>query len=576
MRLVYGSLDLTDDPYSIEFGSDVGAPQNVVEAYAFLLQDGEIELSDRASNRTLAFNVIVEGADLAEMADAEAALIAETEKPLNTVTIDPGDFGPASVYETYRGQVTLVRDDDWELNHLRRYSVTVRAMPFARSDAEVIAPALAASGTTTTLVDNGSATTNWTGTTNGAAATVNVSSGAVGMTTASLSGDVTIALTRTASITTSATKYLVVDWKGSAGTGPSLRAYGDGVELTKVAESPSPTAGYTRTWFYVTAASVAALRLDSLSSPSWNPALGGVARTLYVDNIDRTDVVPVIGSGRQLLRSISIAGSAPTTGSIAIEHSTNALGDVMAYFWPDDSRGYSPPLRQFRTSGGAVTSDAAMVSGAHETVAGTTVTYQIPASRLFAGLHLLMLRVAVSNPATVVGVTYTATTLINGTDVGASVTGPTRSLTFSDTNYAIFTIGRLLLPTRDLDPASAAVVQIQVSFTGAGSTLDEAWLFNIESGDLIGPVACGTGAAASGGPARRLFLEATTVYEPRPTLRIGHAADRSDSFFPATLRGWQFPRLKPDRVSVLTVTTNTTDASVTLRHKPTWHTHAAQ
>jgi hypothetical protein len=42
-------------PYLHRVRLDEGAPQNVTEALAFLLQDGEVELSTAASNRTFQF-----------------------------------------------------------------------------------------------------------------------------------------------------------------------------------------------------------------------------------------------------------------------------------------------------------------------------------------------------------------------------------------------------------------------------------------------------------------------------------------------------------------------------------------
>ena len=107
-------------------------------------------------------------------------------------------------------------------------------------------------------------------------------------------------------------------------------------------------------------------------------------------------------------------------------------------------------------------------------------------------------------------------------------------------------------------------------------SLDEAWLFNNAIGALIGPVACGTGAAAAGGPARRLFIEPPSVTTPRPRILIGHSAARSDAFYPVGgSGGWDIPQFDPYGVNVLTVTTNALDASVTLRHYPRWHSHAA-
>lgn len=584
MRLTYGSLDLTDHPYGIQFGSDFGAPQNVTEALAFLLQDGEVELSSRASNRTIQFNVLIEGGDLGALADAEAALIAETEKPLNELTLDPEDYGPPTVFETFRAQVTHARDDDGELSRLRLYTVTVKALPFGHSEAEVVTEALAASGTTTELVDDGSATTNWTGEVNGVSTAPTVDSGAVKVTTGTgaVVGDYTLTLTRTDSIDTTVTKYLAVDWKPESDTGgPDLRAFADGVELARIGEQASPSAGYTRTYFLVPSAvaSIAALRLESSTSisPAGTPPGVGSGRSLYVDNIDRTDVRPKSGTARQLLRSLDVGGSVRTPGSLAIEHETAALGDVIVYVYPDveNVRGYSPPLRQYRVSGPTVTPDASLVSGLREDLTGATAVFDVPRRCLASGQHLLVVRTstgALLSPTPVLS--WTAVTRINGSDVGPTESGSCL-ITSSDLAYYLWAAGRVVLPTVDVDPAaSTAVVRISLSVTAPATVeFDEAWLFNLSIGRFA-QIPCGAGAGASGGPARRVFMEPATPLRPRPTVRIGHAADRSDSYYPTGVF-WQMPQFQPGRNHVFTVTTNAEDAAVSLRNFDRWHTNAA-
>lgn len=572
MSLTYGSLVLTSSPYLIEFGMDTGAPQNVTEALAFLLQDGEVELSSRASNRTLQFNVLIEGANLLALATAEAALVAETEKALNTITIDPGDSGPATVYETYRAQVTLVRDDDWEQSRMRRYTVTVRAIPFPKSNAEVTVAALAASGTTTTLVDAGSATTGWTGAVNGGASAPSVVSGAVGVTSTALPGSVTVALTRTGSITTSSTKYLMIDWRGAANY--KLRAFGDGTELTQAAQFNSPTSGYIRTWFNVPASSIAVLLLQQTSN--WQ--YGTATRSLFIDNINRTDVRPSLGSARQLQRTVELSGSARAPGRVAIEHATSALGYTIAYFWPD---GYpsSPPLRQYRVSGGSVTTDATKISGAYEPIKSTTITYGIPISQLNAGSHLLMAKMfsASSIGGSTTTVTYTHYTSLGGVPVSDTVTGTVTvpNTTLSGASYTV--LGRLLLPTLDVDPNSGAIqfITLNATTTLADLSLDEAWLFNTSIGQLSVVWSAGTSAPSVGGAANRIYIEPASVSTPRPTISIGTNADRSDARMPKDVASFQVPVFEPPRVNVFTVTPNALDAAVSLTYYPHWHTSAA-
>jgi hypothetical protein len=573
LTLTYGSLNLTSAPYAIEFGADFGAPQNVTQALAFMLQDGEIELTDRTSNRTIQFNVQIEGASLLAIAQAEAALTAEASKGQNTLSVDPGDSGPATVFETFRAQVTWLRDDNGDMQRLRRYAVTIKAMPAGRSASETVATALAASGTTTTLVDDGSATTGWSATVNGSASTVSTSAGAVFNAVTAVVGAAIVRMTRAGSITTSSTKYLVVDWKAqTAGVTVSpLKAFGDGVALDRVSETVSPTAGYTRTHFYVAAASVASLVLESDST-----AATSLNRQLVVDNINRTDIKPSLGSAHQLLRSVTVDGSARTQATLVVEHATSALGDVLAYVWPEDidgfaGGGYSPPLRQYRVSGGAVTTDSTAASGSWDPLVTSTTTYEIPVAKLPSGNYILMARMLGS--AATHSVTWTATTVLNSVDLGPTFTG-TQAVLLGGASYTISTLGRVVLPTRSLGLGSAGVVRVTMAATIGTVRLDEVWLFNTTVGQLVS-VSCGTAAPTTGGSANRLFIQPATVDTPRPTIFIGTAADGSDAFFPQTLSSWQRPVFTPPRENVFTVTTNALDASVTLRHFPRWELNAA-
>jgi len=152
-------------------------------------------------------------------------------------------------------------------------------------------------------------------------------------------------------------------------------------------------------------------------------------------------------------------------------------------------------------------------------------------------------------------------------------------------SYANYTLGRIQLPNIDVDlAASNAVVRISIqggtSIPANAFSLDEGWLFNTSIGALT-VVNCGTAAPASGGSANRVFMEPPTVTTPRPTIRIGFASDRSDSYFPAAtasglgfLSAWQMPTFTPPLTNVFTVTSNALDASVTLRYFQRWHTNA--
>ena len=577
MILTWGSLNVSATPYMVEFGLDPGAPANEAVALPFLLQDGEVEISSRAGNRTLTFNVLIEGASLTVLAAAEAALLAESEKVLNTITVDPEGGAPVAVYEVFRGQVALVRDDDYERSLLRRYTVTVRAYPFVRSATELTSIALAATGTTTTLLDACSATTGWTGTVDGGAVTPATAGGAVTL-TATITRDVDheFMLQKTFAATTTSTKLLIIDWLPPAGAQYGiLSATGDGVSLPLIAEGPSPTSGYTRTWFRVAAASLAVTRIfwtgavvgGSLISPT-------LSAVFSLDNVAVSDVNPVIGTGRQSLRALTVSGSARAQGSLAIEASTNGLGsDTLVYVYPADATttGYSPPQRQFRFSGNTVTGDAAQVSGSTEPLNANPVAFRTPVGLLPAGQYLLMGRIA-SASSTNATITYALQTSIGGASFGI-VNGSTVLATTSA--YQVFALARLSLPTVDFDPTAAlagAYAQISITAsTAVAITYDEFWLFNTTIGQLTW-VDCGTGTGSAGGPSRRLFIEPPTLFSPRPTVRRGHSADRSDSFY-FQPKAWQSPQIVPPQVKVFVACTGATDAAASLRYFPRWHTN---
>jgi hypothetical protein len=230
-------------------------------------------------------------------------------------------------------------------------------------------------------------------------------------------------------------------------------------------------------------------------------------------------------------------------------------------------------MRQFRTAGNAVTPDAAQVSGSTEPVnGGSGVTFNVPIGLFPRGSYLLLGRMATSGGGTPT-ITWESKTSLGGTSVG-NFTGSIAITT--TTAYQIFALARLQLPTVDLDPAGAtAGVTMGLTMTAsAGVVYDEFWLFNTTIGALV-KVDCGTGAGAVGGAARRLFIEPPTVSTPRPTVRIGHSSDRTDSFYPQTFASWQFPEFRPPQANVLTVTPNATDTTVTLSGYARWPTNPA-
>lgn len=562
-------------------GTSRGNPVPIDVAVKSWLQDGSVVVTQGYDNREVRIRVRFFGDDLTDLVATEALLVAELGKP-NTLTWTPAN-GPVSVFDVITSSLEFDDGDDTGEGQpypWRTFNLRLVCAAFVRSASEVTVAALGASGVTTTNVDNGSATTGWTATVNGVSATVSVVSGAVKASSSAVTGTVTVSMSRSGSITTSSTNLLKIDWKPEAGAAgnPDLRAYGDGTELQKIASIPSPTAGFTRTWFKVAAASISTLRLDSTSSVITGGFIGyadPAVRSLYIDNIDRTDVKPAIGTNRQLQRTIPIGGSARAQFGIAVEHASSGLEDVIVYTFPDKDDlgrsllGYSPPLRQFFSGSATVTSDANRVSGATHPLNSGSSTFDAPLRSLPICGHVLVARLLGSGASATIN--WSAQLFVGANSVGAIVSGSyTGTITTSYRNYPL---AKFVLPTDMDDAASTAVLHVSISSTSA-ITFDEGWLFG-EVGQLV-MVRCLPGTPGVGGVSNRLWIDPPTTNRPRPTIRVGTAADRSDSWSnPTAVDAWQFPEAIPPQANVLTVTSGALDASVTAKGYPRWHSHAA-
>lgn len=138
-RIVFGDIDLTSAPYMVEFGFNLGASVTLYDVIASLMLDGSNTTSPGAGNReNVQLSIITEWPDSFVAARNAETLELESAKPFNTLTFYPGDgHGPASVLETFEGQIVHDYDQDLEQAGLRRYILTLPALPFARSEEPV-------------------------------------------------------------------------------------------------------------------------------------------------------------------------------------------------------------------------------------------------------------------------------------------------------------------------------------------------------------------------------------------------------------------------------------------------------
>lgn len=561
--LVLGAVDFFSNAYKIEaLGTDSGLSLGnavpITQQLQTFLQYGSVVVNNGWENRDLVVTVRVKGTG-AQMAAAEAALFAEVGKP-NTLTYTPPASGsPATVFNVFYSSFEATPDDLMEQAATagrRLYTIRLTCDPFAYSATLTTVAALAASGSTTTNVDTGSSTTGWTATVNGGAVSPAVVSGAVVATGGSaMSGVIPVVMTRVSlGATTSSTKYLIVDWRvGTGAWSDSFTATGDGTALTMVANGPSPTTGYTRTTFFVAASSLSTLVLTVAT----DSGASLVTRSVSIDNVAVSDVRPTMGSARQQLRSLAIAGSAPTIGSLSIQHSTTSLGHTLVYTCPDDGAGYVPACSSYRVSGPGLTADAGTVSGFHGIMNAGTTTYNILPSSLPAGEYLLM--ASIGGTTATGTVSYTFTPQVNSTTVGPVLSGS--AVVTTTPAYTFFRLGMVHLPSVDLPPNPLAWMQLTLAST-ATQFLDEVYLFNLTTGDLT-QVACGTGTAASGGPANRLWIDSPSLLNGAlGRYLMGFAADRSDAYsaYPSAAAVGVHEFLPPS-VKVFTVTNNPTAAA---------------
>lgn len=573
-RVLWGSLDLTDYPFGVEWGTDVGAPAKVYEALSALLADGEIEVSTRDSNRTMTFTVLAEAADLLSHSELEAMLAIEAGKDRNTLTLIPGDsFGPASVFDTYEAELVWVRSDDLEIAGFRRYQITMPAYPFPRSEDETVVAAVGSGGTqpdpVSAVVEACSSTDGWTATSAPTPLSLSVVSGNLRVlwTTANV-----MAISRSVSFDPSLTPYLYIDWRrnfGNPAIPPVATLAGQQLEIFANGPSPDPSlSGFSRTWYRSMSAPV-----SDLLEISWRNIDEQRAGSLDFAEVGRTNISPVVGTGRQQFRSLDVGGSQRSQGSLQISHDTDSLGEVLVYTNEDDGSGYQPASRSYRVSGGATPSpDSTTASGSYEPLdGGAPVIIEIPIGSVPQGTYSLMARIK-GDTSSITGVSFSAATRVGSTDYGlrsgAKIIGTSNV-------WKLFELDRLTLPPTAVPAGSSAKVRLSMSSSNR-LDLDEVYLFNTDIGDLSW-VDCGTAAPSAGGSSNRLWLDTASLDWPRPAALLGTQPDRSDARHVDSItehRAEGVHMLNPGRLNVFSLTSNALNAAVSLRHYRRWHSNA--
>lgn len=542
LRVWVGDLELTDYPYSLGFGMDLGVAENVYTVLDALLPDGEVVSSDRTSNRSgFVLPVHVEGADLLEVAANEAALLAECDKAFNTVKIDPGDdIGPASVFDTYRIQPRFARRDEEEMALLRRYSLEVPALPWVRPEDPIVIGSEFVSDDID-IEDDCESDSGWSFFNDrDGVFSVDSTAGNFMTGTGSVkfvldadrypytdpffvgSGGVATTFAYIAktglSIDASGGGYLVMrpkgGWQNLTLSEVHVTTSGGGREAVEAAVIQAEENGFVRYAFPVPDPSTITgfdCRVEwSMEAPyGAQPPIPPV----WFDSIGLADA----STSKQQMQVFSVEGVMRTEASFAIS-APAGLGDVVFYTCPDRGDGFDPSLRRRLTASGASpTLDAAAVNGSY-LAASSGATFKVPASSYRQGAYAVLARVDDAG-----SITLTAQVELDGTLIGEefSVTSPTVSVT----DYTVIRVGVLDLPPWGVDPASGALVKFVLS---GSAKVDEIMVFPLEDSALTW-VSCGSGSPSAAVASRLWLDEPSSLTEGQPRRYVGNDMDRLDA-----------------------------------------------
>lgn len=533
-----GDLTLTEYPYGLLFDYDLGAGEVTYESLVSQMLDGEPVSSPRTGNRTISLPIMVEGADLLDVAANAEALWAECSKSSNVLTIDPGDgFAPAGAFDTYRVDMVRRASSENEQHNVRIYDLNIPALPWVRSVDLTTQPAVAVDSSLV-VVDDCSSATGWR-----SEGGVVISSGSV--VTTELNSDKILGISRDGSISMTGMAYIVVDWTSSSPA--DIKPYV--VPDKEVLRTTSPFgASYYRSYFHQ----------PSNVSSGINFFAGGlpIGGTFSITQVAKAASLPDSGTGgHQQLLTIAPGGSARTQAQLEVTTAANGLGEVTLYTAPAGNA-YTPTIRRHLVSSDTVVTNPA---GSYQPIVGASV-YQVPVSTLLPGGYAVWARMACTTTADV-PIVWNAGSWVNGTAVG-DAQGDTLTCSFTANIWKMYPLGLATLPPAKVGPAGNVRIGIQRGSSAATVYLYDVFLFH-ESGDLT-VVRCGLGASASGGSSRRLRVLPPSPENPGGLLERGHATDWSDAFAAgsnASARPARGHVLHPEGTSVFVFTEGTPDNS---------------
>lgn len=301
-------------------------------------------------------------------------------------------------------------------------------------------------------------------------------------------------LARVASITpTAASPYIVVTGTLSPPTSNprmSLRMPTTGSLTAPYGAAPVVLSygsnGAFKAYFRATMATTMSSVCLSLHSMGDNATSTSV--TMTVTQVDLATSIPPIGTGRQGKFTLDVQGTMPAEASLQVANPGGVGTNVLIYTGPENPN-FMPALSPSLVAAG--TPDGATISNKKFTVPTTqpaTPTWLVPHVGLVSSTYALFAKLSGSGLTS--GAAYTFSTL-QQTSVddgvafyGESATSTGKIIAPGSGASGIFRLGTLRLPTVDLnnDPDGSEGLRLWVS--GGTWVLDEAWLFDMVSGQL--------------------------------------------------------------------------------------------
>lgn len=572
----------TFEALGVEEGTGFGKAEPVWSTMESFLQDGIQAAVDHYSERSITLAVKITAATAAGI-NAGAAVLAricnranepdrwvalEWQSPdaisdlcvFDVVGIDPdasakwSDFAerrPASL-----GQVVLL---------------TLRCLPFPRGEkpkSVTVDPPPAS--VTVTPVDTGDSAVGWSSQSNGDTVTAPAVIGggiyAEAHDFPPTDPSITLALVRSGlSAVVGSAKYLRVDVQ-SVATGASLGGVLVGINggsaATLVASSGSVR------WYDL--GGITTLTDLSVLAVA-TAAAGGVQSNLYltVYDVSLTDAtVDPDGTNKALFRTLPVAGTARTQASISLARTddTQGLGNCLVYTSPARTGMAQPSLRAWQSHSGTVTVDTAnMVSGSYSAL-DDYVAGDIPSMAMADGTYAVIARLGVTSVPGDRTLNVSVFSVLGGTETLMS----NHSVTFTPQAYGegfqIYSLGRIRLPGRRTGPDGMISVRVGPPAGDSTMLLDDVWLCDITNGRLT-VVNAGSGAAAAGSVASRLWIDSATLTNPYPSIMLGTKEDRSDQWYPGeAIQSYGVHQIRPDALNVYTVTDEAPDTVLGLTH----------